>query len=159
MNGALSSLIERAAQPGFEAWRRGILAVGSCTNPIHLVGATTVVDAATGEILHTFGADSAGGRLLTACGNRRASVCPTCSRVYKADTYHLIRAGLTGGKGIRRRHRRAPLGVRHPHRSRLRPGAHPPGTRRPGRGLPPSTEERAVHARAARRMPRPARRC
>ncbi len=38
--------------------------------------------------------------LLTACGNRRASRCPACSRVYAADTFQLIRAGLTGGKSV-----------------------------------------------------------
>ena len=34
------------------------------------------------------------------CGDRRASVCPPCAETYRADTYQLIRAGLTGGKGI-----------------------------------------------------------
>ncbi|MCT9931876.1 replication initiation protein [Planotetraspora sp. A-T 1434] len=42
-----------------------------------------------------------GGVLLVACGNRRASRCPSCSEVYRADTFHLIRAGLLGGdKGV-----------------------------------------------------------
>ena len=40
------------------------------------------------------------GALLTACGNRRESVCPPCSQVYKRDARQLVRAGLTGGKGI-----------------------------------------------------------
>src|SRR5262249_38210254 len=31
---------------------------------------------------------------------RRASQCPPCAEVYRADTYQLIRAGLRGGKGI-----------------------------------------------------------
>ncbi|MFE0129794.1 replication initiator, partial [Streptomyces parvus] len=30
------------------------------------------------------------------CGNRRASRCPACAWTYAGDTYHLIRAGLTG---------------------------------------------------------------
>ena len=34
------------------------------------------------------------------CGNRRAADCPSCSRIYAADTFHLIRAGVTGGKGV-----------------------------------------------------------
>ncbi len=34
------------------------------------------------------------------CGNRRAEVCPSCSRLYAADTFHLIRAGVTGGKTV-----------------------------------------------------------
>jgi hypothetical protein len=34
------------------------------------------------------------------CGNRRASVCPSCSVTYRRDAYQLIRAGLVGGKGV-----------------------------------------------------------
>ena len=34
------------------------------------------------------------------CGNRRASECPSCSRLYAADMFHLIRAGVTGGKTV-----------------------------------------------------------
>jgi hypothetical protein len=41
-----------------------------------------------------------GGVLLMPCGNRRESVCPPCSQVYKQDARQLVRAGLTGGKGI-----------------------------------------------------------
>jgi hypothetical protein len=41
-----------------------------------------------------------GGRLLVACGNRRAARCPTCSAIYRRDTYQLVRAGLAGGKGV-----------------------------------------------------------
>jgi hypothetical protein len=38
--------------------------------------------------------------LLKACGNRRASVCPSCSATYQADQFHLLAAGLRGGKGM-----------------------------------------------------------
>ena len=38
--------------------------------------------------------------LLTSCGNRRETVCPACSAVYKRDARQLVRAGLSGGKGI-----------------------------------------------------------
>jgi hypothetical protein len=38
--------------------------------------------------------------LLAPCGNRRESVCPHCSQVYKRDARQLVRAGLTGGKGV-----------------------------------------------------------
>ena len=34
------------------------------------------------------------------CGNRRATTCPGCAETYRRDAYHLIRAGLAGGKGI-----------------------------------------------------------
>jgi len=38
--------------------------------------------------------------LYTACGNRRATVCPSCAEIYRADTYQLVIAGLRGGKGV-----------------------------------------------------------
>ena len=31
------------------------------------------------------------------CGNRRASVCPSCSREYKGDVWHVLMAGAAGG--------------------------------------------------------------
>jgi len=34
------------------------------------------------------------------CGNRRESVCPPCSQVYKRDARQLVKAGLAGGKGV-----------------------------------------------------------
>ncbi|GAA2399445.1 replication initiator protein RepSA [Streptomyces glaucosporus] len=98
--GAVAALVERAAQPDFDAWRRRIVRLGGCTNPIHLVGTGALVDADTGEVLHAYGSAERGGRLLTACGNRRTAVCPTCARTYRADTYQLLRAGLVGGKGV-----------------------------------------------------------
>ena len=38
--------------------------------------------------------------LPVACKTHRASRCPPCAEVYSADTYQLIRAGLSGGKGV-----------------------------------------------------------
>jgi hypothetical protein len=38
--------------------------------------------------------------LLKACGNRRASVCPSCSWVYRGDTWQMLHAGMVGGKGV-----------------------------------------------------------
>ncbi|MCT9008802.1 replication initiator [Streptomyces rhizosphaerihabitans] len=95
-----AALVARASAPGFAAWRRNIVRLGGCTNPIHLVGGAIIFDATTGEALLSHGADTYGGRLLTACGNRRATVCPTCSGLYRADTYQLVRAGLVGGKNV-----------------------------------------------------------
>ena len=95
-----AALVAKAAEPEFAAWRRNIVRLGGCTNPIHLVGAATVYDATTGAALLSYGSDVYGGRLLTACGNRRATVCPACSGLYRADTYHLVRAGLVGGKHV-----------------------------------------------------------
>ncbi len=38
--------------------------------------------------------------IYKACGNRRAGSCPACAETYRRDAFHLIRAGLTGGKGV-----------------------------------------------------------
>jgi hypothetical protein len=65
------------------------------------------VDGTTGEILHHYDTrDEPGERLLVRCRNRRATVCPACSRLHAGDTFHLVRAGLLGGKNV-------PATVRH----------------------------------------------
>ena len=75
--------------------------VGGCAHPIQLVGRTETVDLLTGELVGSFASDDLpGGRLLVACGDRRAVRCPTCSAVYRRDTFQLVRAGLAGGKGV-----------------------------------------------------------
>lgn len=68
---------------------------------MQLVGRTDTIDLLTGELLGTTHSDDLpGGRLLVACGDRRAVRCPTCSAVYRHDTYQLVRADLAGGKGV-----------------------------------------------------------
>ncbi len=39
-------------------------------------------------------------RLLIRCRNRRRAVCAPCSRLHAGDTFHLVRAGLVGGKTV-----------------------------------------------------------
>ena len=56
---------------------------------------------ATGEIVSSYCSGSEPlGVTHVRCGNRRARVCPSCSRLYAADMFHLIRAGITGGKTV-----------------------------------------------------------
>ncbi|MER5386719.1 replication initiator [Streptomyces sp. NPDC002688] len=79
--------------------------IGGCTQPVRLDGHSVehAVDTRTGEIgrvLHRL--DSASlpaGNLLVRCNNRRATRCPACAETYRRDTFHLITAGLRGGKG------------------------------------------------------------
>jgi hypothetical protein len=74
---------------------------GYCSHPVRLQGSSTTIDAATGEVLSQFSStDAPLGTLYRACGNRRESVCPACSRVYARDTFEMIRAGLLGGKTV-----------------------------------------------------------
>jgi hypothetical protein len=63
---------------------------GLCSNPVRLRGNT--LDRTTGEL--------AEGALLVPCKDRRASVCPSCSRLYQADAWQLVAAGIRGGKGV-----------------------------------------------------------
>jgi hypothetical protein len=94
-------LLDLARLDDFGRVRGQVEGVAGCTRPVQLVGRSVTTDGETGEVLHTFDtADEPTGRLLVPCGNRRASRCPACSRVYAADTFHLIRAGLTGGKSV-----------------------------------------------------------
>ncbi|GAA3627633.1 replication initiator [Streptomyces chitinivorans] len=84
---------------------RQLTGLGGCARPIRLSGyrAEHALNTATGEIgpeLHRL--DSAqlpAGHLLVRCNNRRTTRCATCAETYRRDTYHLITAGLRGGKG------------------------------------------------------------
>ncbi|MEV5414118.1 replication initiator [Thermopolyspora sp. NPDC052614] len=99
--GELADVARVMADPGYVRWRSMVAATGGCAHPVHLSGRSMIVDTTTGEVLHEYRtADEPSGRLLVACGNRRSAVCPACSRVYQGDTFQLIRAGLSGGKGV-----------------------------------------------------------
>jgi hypothetical protein len=74
---------------------------GGCLQPVLLRGRVDHIDGTTGELLHRYTTvHEPGGVLPIACKTRRASCCPPCAEVYRADTYQLIRAGLSGGKGV-----------------------------------------------------------
>ncbi|MCX4823206.1 plasmid replication initiator protein [Streptomyces sp. NBC_01142] len=93
--------IRLAQHPQFARWLEQITATGGCAHPIHLTGATTVRDTCSGEVLHHYDTTGEPGeRLLVRCRNRRATVCAPCSRLHAGDTFHLVRAGLVGGKTV-----------------------------------------------------------
>ncbi|MFC9245198.1 replication initiator [Streptomyces sp. NPDC057136] len=98
---AVRDLVELANLDDFDRVTEQVRNLRGCTRPVNLVGWTATTDRATKTVLRSYTtADEPTGRLLTACGNRRSSRCPACSRVYAADTYHLIKAGLSGGKEV-----------------------------------------------------------
>jgi hypothetical protein len=98
---SLRDLIELANTHDFDRVTEQVRNLRGCTNPINLHGWTVTTDQTTKEVVRSYRSeDEPTGRLLTTCGNRRASRCPACSRVYAADTYHLIKAGLSGGKNV-----------------------------------------------------------
>ena len=107
------------------------------------------------------------GVIYKACGNRRATVCPSCAEVYRADAYQLVLAGLQGGKGVPDTVARHPavfatltapgFGLVHTQRKtkagRVRAVSGPPPSRalpaRRGDALPPPPQGRRPAARAA----------
>jgi hypothetical protein len=93
--------VARAGRPDYPAWLNHVKAAAACARPVRLQGRMATVDTATGRILserHT--ADLPDGVIYKPCGNRRATVCPSCSERYKRDAYQVARAGLVGGKGV-----------------------------------------------------------
>src|SRR5262245_7130184 len=64
------------------------------------MGSTTRIDRATGAVIERYGsAQELDGITWVRCGDRRAARCESCSREYKGDAWHLLSAGLVGGKG------------------------------------------------------------
>jgi hypothetical protein len=78
----------------FRAWEHQLATEATCEHPIRLRSRTDMIDLATGELAPLY------GQATVSCGNRRETVCPACSAVYKRDARQLVRAGLAGGKGI-----------------------------------------------------------
>jgi hypothetical protein len=97
----LRDIARRASSPDYQRWITQIRRTGGCTQPIYLRGSVEYRDPLTGSVLHRYStAHEPDGALRVACKTRRASRCPACAEVYRADTYQLVRAGLTGGKGV-----------------------------------------------------------
>ena len=100
MPGVVAEAIARAG-PGYERWAEQVAATGYCVHPVRLRGRVDQADPQTGEVRTAYSTDrEPDSTLLKACGNRRVSVCPSCSATYQADSYQLLAAGLRGGKGV-----------------------------------------------------------
>jgi hypothetical protein len=98
--GVVAEAIARAG-PGYDRWAEQVAATGYCVHPVRLRGTVDHADPATGEVRTVYSTDrEPDATLLKACGNRRASVCPSCSATYQADSFQLLAAGLRGGKGV-----------------------------------------------------------
>jgi hypothetical protein len=83
--------------------------VGICEHQLLLSGTRLVVEADTGRVIDRLDTDPTGDTddpgtpervVRLRCRNRRAVVCPACSALYKLDAYHLVVAGLRGGKNV-----------------------------------------------------------
>ncbi|MFG1881121.1 replication initiator [Micromonospora sp. NPDC049102] len=81
--------------PAYKEWRTGVESVKGCRQPVRLVGKFEVRHTGSGDLIA-----SRHGKVWASCGTRRAAVCPTCADRYAADAWHLIHAGIAGGKGV-----------------------------------------------------------
>ncbi|MFD6692092.1 replication initiator [Micromonospora aurantiaca (nom. illeg.)] len=98
---AAGAAFERATRPDYFGWLEHVRAAAGCTRPIRLSGQILTVDASTGRVLDARHTDAMpDAAIYTACGNRRATVCPACAQTYQRDAFQLLRAGLVGGKGV-----------------------------------------------------------
>ena len=88
---ALAHVLSRA---DFDTWAGKVKAARGCVKPVRMAGSSTVVDS-SGKIVSELS-----GSVFVPCKNRRAAVCESCSAHYAHDTFHLIRAGMAGGKGV-----------------------------------------------------------
>ena len=95
----LDELAARAGRPDFPKLEAQLRSSGYCARPVRLVGH---IEACTGDGRRRVWSTRTepDGILRKACGNRREAVCPPCAERYRQDAYHLISAGLRGGKGV-----------------------------------------------------------
>ncbi len=101
----VDQIVRRASRPDFDRWADQVERCGYCSRPVRLRG---YVDRPDGTGYST---DTEPDRvLLIRCGNRRASVCPSCSYEYAGDMWQLLYAGAAGGrKGVPESIRTHPL--------------------------------------------------
>ena len=91
--------------PGFLCRSRAGHRRGTCPRLLPAGAAARLDDARRhqhrrGRRRSTHRTDELDGYTYARCGNRRASVCPSCSHEYKGDAWHLLVCGLAGGRGI-----------------------------------------------------------
>ncbi|TCP47290.1 hypothetical protein EV191_11286 [Tamaricihabitans halophyticus] len=96
-----TQLVQRATRSDYHTWLNHIMPAAACSHPVRLRleaewhprnGSRSDIERPTDAMPD--------GQIYVACKNRRASVCPACAETYRQDTYHLVKAGLLGGKGV-----------------------------------------------------------
>jgi hypothetical protein len=93
------ALVERAGRADYPRFASQLRSSGYCARPVRLRGEIEVCDG-RGRRRVWSTATEPDGILRKACGNRREAVCPPCAERYRGDAFHLITAGLRGGKGV-----------------------------------------------------------
>jgi hypothetical protein len=96
----LDGVLERLTRPDYRAFEAQLRSSGYCERPVRLQGSVQVCDGdgPPRQVWSTHGEPD--GLLRKACGNRREAVCGPCAERYRGDAWHLIAAGLQGGKGV-----------------------------------------------------------
>jgi hypothetical protein len=96
----LDGVLERLTRPDYRAFEAQLRSSGYCERPVRLRGSVQVRDG-DGPPRQVWSTDGEpDGVLRKACGNRREAVCGPCAERYRGDAWHLIAAGLQGGKGV-----------------------------------------------------------
>ena len=95
----LGELAARAGRPDFPRLEAQLRSSGYCARPVRLQGRIETCDGHGRRRVWSTSTEP-DGILRKACGNRREAVCPPCAERYRQDAYHLISAGLRGGKGV-----------------------------------------------------------
>jgi hypothetical protein len=95
----MMGLIDRAARPDFGRFEAQLRTSGNCARPVLLKGKVETGEGHGRKRVWSTDTEP-DGVLRKACGNRREAVCPPCAERYRQDAYHLIAAGLRGGKGV-----------------------------------------------------------
>jgi Replication initiator protein, pSAM2 len=90
----------RASRCDFRQFEAQLRASGYCARPVRLRGHIEACDHNGRRRLLWSTDGEPDGILRKACGNRREAVCPSCAERYRQDAYHIIAAGLRGGKGV-----------------------------------------------------------
>jgi hypothetical protein len=99
-NRTVDEMVSRAARPDFDRWAAQVTRCGHCSHPVRLRGRVEHRTATGRQV--TYSTEGEPDRvLLIRCGNRRATVCPSCSWEYAGDMWQLLYAGAAGGrKGV-----------------------------------------------------------
>jgi hypothetical protein len=105
----VEEIVHRAGRPDFDRWSEQLQHCGYCSRPVRLRG--RIVHQSTSGRRSTYSTDGEPDRvLMIRCGNRRTSVCPSCSWEYAGDMWQLLYAGAAGGrKGVPESIRSHPL--------------------------------------------------
>jgi hypothetical protein len=97
----VAEAVARCSREDYPRWEQLVAQAGHCVRPIRVAGSVDQVDKASGEIRRVYSTESEPDNcLLLPCKTRRESVCPSCADVHRGHNYHLILAGLVGGKGV-----------------------------------------------------------